>query len=659
MSGLWIGLSGLTVNQRLIDLTGQNITNAGTPGYHRQVADLAALAYGQLVGAGVAIQGVTRYTDSLVDGAVNQNNTELQNLTSQLTTMNQVQSYLASGSGSLDTLLTQFFNQVSQLTAHPDDAAQRAVVLKSASSVTNQINSLAGNFTQVKTGLNSQLQQTVTQINTLSSQVADLNGQIQTATTQGLTVNDLLDRRDQLVNQLAGYINIRTINQGQGQETVLAGGVPVVIGNQATALQFSVDTTDHAVISAAGSSQTPLNVTGGQVGGLLAVRNTTLPDYQNRLNTLAGQLVQGLDETQATGLPLSGPFTQLAGQRAVSDPSVPLAQAQLAFPPQAGTLTVSVTNQATGQRTTSQITIDPTTQSLQGLATAISGIPNLQGVVNAQTNTLTILAKPGYAFDFAGRLSTQPDTSAISGTAAPQISGNYTGTANDNYTFNVVGSGTVGVTPNLTLQVKNGSGSVIGSYNIGQGYSPGSPLPAVNGVVVSLGAGTVNNNDRFGVKVTAKPDTAGVLTSLGLNTLLTGDQAGNLAVRSDVLANPQLLAASRTGQAGDASNLQRFLQFRDTPVLNNGTQTVGQYYAGLVGDAGALTSQLNQNQTAQQALGRQLVSEQQSVEGVDVNEELVRLTQYQQAFQAASQYISVVNNTLSELFGIVSASTTG
>jgi flagellar hook-associated protein FlgK len=653
MMGFSIGLSGLSVNQRLIDLTGQNITNAGTPGYHRQVGNLVPIAYGQQVGGGVILQGINRYTDSLVDTAVTQNTSDLQSITSQLGNMNQLQTYLASGSGSLDTLLEQFFGQLSQLSAHPDDPAQRSVVLKSASSVTNQINSLAGNFAQVQQGLDSQLQQTVTQVNTLTSQIADLNGQIQSATAQGLTVNDLLDQRDQLINQLAGYVDVRTLDQGLGQRTVLAGGVPVVVGNQTIPLQFSHDASNNAVISTTGSIQTPVNVTGGQVAGLLATRNNTLPDYQNRLNNLAQQLAQGLDSIQSTGIPLSGPFTQLVGQRPVTSATVPLAQATPGVPPKGGTLTVSITNQATGQRTTSQITIDPSTQSLQGIAAAFSSIPNLQGVVNTQTNTLTLIAKPGYAFDFAGRLSTQPDTSAITGTASTQISGNYTGSTNDNYTFTVVGSGTVGVTPNLTLQVKNGSGNVIGSYNIGQGYAPGSDLPAINGVVVKLGAGTVNNNDTFGVQVTAQPDTSGILTALGLNTFLTGSQAGNLAVRPDLLANPQLLAASRTGQAGDSSNVQRFVQLRDTPLLNNGTQTLGQAYAGMVGNAGALTQQLSQTQTAKQVLGRQLVAQQQSVEGVDVNEELVRLTQYQQSFQAASQYINVVNSTLNDLFNII------
>lgn len=653
MSALSIGLSGLTANQLLIALAGQNIANAATPGYHRQAADLRPRSYGLPLGDGVQIAGIRRFGDSLLDDAVTQNNFDLQNVTTQLGNMQQLQSLLASGNGSLDQLLGQFFNQLEQLSAKPSDQAQRQVVLNSAVGLTNGINGLRGNIAQVKSGLDSQLQQVVNQINALTPQIADLNGQIQRATSQGLTVNELQDQRDQLISQLSDFADVRTINQDLGQKTVLAGGVPLVIGNQSTALEFTVDAKNQAVIATAGTPQNPLTVTGGQAGGLLTVRNSVLPNYQNRLDTLAQRLVTGLDGVHATGIPLSGPLTQLTGQRAVRNASVPLANAQVAFPPQAGTLTVSITDQATGQRTTHALAIDPATQSLQDVAAAFSSIPHLQGVVNTQTNTLSLIAQPGYGFDFAGRLSTQPDTSAITGTASPQIAGTYTGTTNDAYTFNVVGTGTVGVTPNLSLQVKNSSGQLLGTYNIGEGYSPGSDLPDINGVVAQLGAGTVNNGDQFGVQVTAKPDTSGILTALGINTLFVGDQASNLSVRPDLVANPQLLAGSRTGQAGDASNIQSLVKLRDTPLLANGSQTFVQYYSRLVGDVGTTTKQLGQDQAAKQVLDQQLRSQQQSIEGVDVNEELVRLSQFQQSFQATSKYLNVVDQTMDDLINII------
>ena len=124
---------------------------------------------------------------------------------------------------------------------------------------------------------------------------------------------------------------------------------------------------------------------------------------------------------------------------------------------------MSVTDLATGQRTTNQVTIDPTTQSLQDVASAIGKIPHLQGLVDSQTGTMQIVAQQGYAFSFAPQLATAPTTTAITGTTTAQVGGVYTGTTNSSLTFQVVGSGTVGVTPNLTLQVQDASGNTVSS----------------------------------------------------------------------------------------------------------------------------------------------------------------------------------------------------
>ena len=97
---------------------------------------------------------------------------------------------------------------------------------------------------------------------------------------------------------------------------------------------------------------------------------------------------------------------------------------------------------------------------------------------------------------------------------------------------------------NLTLEVKNSSGSVVASLNVGQGYEPGSALQVVDGVSVRLGAGTANDGDTFTAQVVADADTAGILPVLGLNSFFTGHDAGDIHVRNDLISNPGLLAAS-------------------------------------------------------------------------------------------------------------------
>ncbi|HZU38550.1 MAG TPA: flagellar basal body rod C-terminal domain-containing protein, partial [Gemmataceae bacterium] len=266
---------------------------------------------------------------------------------------------------------------------------------------------------------------------------------------------------------------------------------------------------------------------------------------------------------------------------------------------------------------------------------------------------LRILAQPGYTFDFTGGIPSIPDTSGLTGTTVPQLGGSYTGTTNDNYTFSVSGAGTVGVTPNLTLQVKDQSGTVLASLNIGQGYSPGTTLQAANGITVSLSSGTVNAADTFSTPVVGQPDSAGILSALGLGSFFSGSTASNLTVNLSLLSDPQDFAAGLSGQPGDGSNLQRMINLRDTPLLANNTQSLSQFYSAIIGDVGAQVQGLQQLQTTQQATAQQLSTQQQSVSGVDPNEEMVNLLQYQRAFQSASRYISEVNKALDEVFNIV------
>ena len=405
-------------------------------------------------------------------------------------------------------------------------------------------------------------------------------------------------------------------------------------------------------MTAAGSQQ-PLNITGGQIGGLLQVRNQVLPNYRQRLDTLAQSLMQGLDGIHATGLGLNGPFNNLSSLRSISDVTVPLAKADTKFPIQTGSLFISVTNLSTGQRTLNEVKIDPNTQSLNDVANAISGVGHLQAQTDSQSGTLKILAQSGYAFDFAGQIPTAPQSSTITGTAVPQIGGAYTGTNNDAYTFKVVGSGTVGQASSLSLHVLNSAGNLVTALNIGQGYEPGSTLQVANGVTVQLSDGTVNDGDSFSTQVIAKPDTAGFLTALGLNTFFTGSTASDIQVNPDLLAQPQDLAASRSGQPNDGSNLQAMVALRDKPGLANGTQTFSQFYAAMVGDVGTQVQGLTQRQSADQLLTQNLQAQQQSVSGVDPNEELIQMLQFQRSFQAAARYVSAIDDSLNNLLQIL------
>lgn len=645
------GLSALTVSQRTMDLIGQNMANINTPGYHRQTALLAARSVGSYTGTGVEITQVRRLRNNLIEDAVTRSTFEIGNMNSQLQVARQLESLFAPGEGSLNNLMERFFNQMEQLSSRPDDIAQRRVVLGGAAGLTSRFNTLSGDMDRLRDGIDSQLRQLVDEVNSLAPQIAKLNEEIYRAEVQGIEANVQRDQRDQLINRVAANLNVQLVETAYGQTNVFAAGVPLVVGNTTIAIQSGLDSQNQSYLSAVGSTQ-PLQVTGGRAAGLLQSRNQVLPDYRNRLDTLARTLAQKIDSAHAGGVGMGGPFSFLSGHRTVSLPTVPLSQAGLAMPPSVGSVFITVTDQATGQRTLNEVTIDPNVHSIQDVASRISGVPRLQGVVDP-SGSLKIVAQPGYTFEFTGRLPAAPTTSAITGTTVPRLAGTYNGTNNDTLRYTVVGSGTVGVTPNLRLEVRNGAGNVVKTLDIGQGYSPGSELDLGNGLKLTLAAGTANNNDNFTTRVVGQTDTANLLPALGVNSFFTGTTAADLRVRPDLAANPEQMAASRSGQVSDGSNLRRIVSQRDARVLSSGTQTFRQYADGIVGDIGIQVRDVNDRQTALEILGDRLEAERQSISGVDSNEELVILLQFQRSFQMAARYISVVDETLSDLMRLV------
>jgi flagellar hook-associated protein 1 FlgK len=655
MSALTIGLSGLLVDQRLLDLTGQNITNANTPNYHRQVANLAESVSGtgsSAVGSGVEITGITRTVNQLLEQAVVTNTSASNNASTQLNGLNQLQSFLATGSGSLHDALGNLFTQLEALSPQPDDPTQRQPVLSAANDVTTQLNGTVDNLNQLSSGLYDQGKTQVDTINTLTAQIAQLNQQIHDGTVGGGDTNGLLDQRDQAVANLSQLIDVRTLVQPNGEISVFTSGTPLVLNSQASALNLSVNSQKQLVVNVTGSSE-PITVSGGSLGGILALTNTILPAVGSQLDSFTRALVTQFDHIQSTGLGLNGPMTALTSQRTVTDTNRPLDAANLAFPPSAGDLYITVTNLATGQRTLNKVPIDPKTQSLASIATAISAVPNMQAVVDPQAGTLNLLAKPGYGFDFTGNLSNSPDAQAITGTTVPTISGQYTGTRNDTLKFSFAGSGTIGATPNLTLDVRDGAGTLLGSLNVGQGYSPGTALAAAMGVKVNLAAGTVNAGDSFSVNATSDPDSARLLPALGLNTFFVGDSAAGLQVNPNLVNQPAQLALSTSGQPGDGSNLTKLVALQTQPVLANQTQSLQQYLENVIGGVGTQVNDTQTQSTAYASLGLQLNDQLQSASGVDPNEELIQLVQYQRSYQMSAQFVSTVNQTIDDLLKLV------
>jgi flagellar hook-associated protein 1 FlgK len=155
------------------------------------------------------------------------------------------------------------------------------------------------------------------------------------------------------------------------------------------------------------------------------------------------------------------------------------------------------------------------------------------------------------------------------------------------------------------------------------------------------------------LRVTAHPDETGILSTLGLNSLFTGTTTGNFAVRQDLLTNPALLAAGQSARSGDNTNATAFAALANAQIAERGSLTFLEALAQMTADAGSLVQTVTREIDQLDAINVDLAGQQQALSGVDPNEELVKLLEYQRMFQSASKFISTVNAALDDLFAIL------
>lgn len=554
-----IGTSAILAGQTALNVLGQNIANAANPGYHLQAPNLVNSEAGNATPTGVDVASITRYTNDPVRAAIIVANGDQGQLNARLSVRQQIENTLGSGTGGIGDQLNSFFNQITQLTTQPASIVARQPLVATASNLAQQINSAAGAIDNLRSELGQQITSNVAQVNTYASQIANLNDRIAAAEQQGTQPNDLLDQRDTLINSLSQLVDVKTVNQPYGVVNVLSSDAAIVTGNFANTFKVAPDASGNLAVTENGLPQ-PIAFNSGSLSGQLQEYNTDIPATRAKLDTWTNQLIGSVNEVQATGLGLNGPLSSTTGTVSASSSTVPLNSANLPFPVNAGQLTVSVTD-SSGNRTNTTININPTTQSLQAVATALNGVTGLSASVNA-SNQLQIQAQAGYKFDFAGRDTNPP-----------------------------------------------GGGAV------------------------------------------ANPDTAGILSALGINGFFSGSDASSIAVNPAIVADPSLVAGSKSGQPGDTTNLQKFAAIQNQQLVSG--QTLSDNFANQAASVGSDVQSLADQQTVQTNLVQSLNNQEQSVTGVDTNQELAQLLNYQRMIQGASEFMSTVNTALDSILTII------
>jgi len=335
--GLEVGKTGIYAQQSALYTTGHNIANANTKGYSRQVANMetsVAIPYpgmqmsknpGQL-GTGVVVSDIQRIRDNYLDIQYRNEIKHLGYWEARHETLSTVEMILNEPSNAgLQSVLDKFWTSWQDLAKESEESSARAIVLERAKAVAETLSAVRTGLIDQQRDLNGVVNIKTQEINSIATQIRDINDQIARIEPHGYEANDLKDQRDVLIDELSKLVNVDSVQQvffADGRETgmvrVMVGDVAIVDGRQFTQMEAVENEETKLFDVTLGGAPVILNR--GELRGLLESRGinvidpddpeaTTmvsgiLPDVIRHIDTLAVELANRINEVHSTGLTL-------------------------------------------------------------------------------------------------------------------------------------------------------------------------------------------------------------------------------------------------------------------------------------------------------------------------------------------------------------------
>ncbi len=650
MSLLNVGSGALMANQIALQTIGNNIANVNTAGYSRQTVSMGT-NFGQdmgngYVGNGVSVASIVRNYSALLNRQANTAGAVQAADLARANSLAQMQEYFSGGESGLGASINDMLNAFSDVVNAPTDLTARNVVL-------TRMTELAGRFKSTSTSLDEldytnkqQIQNDITLVNSLASQVAQLNTQISRSVATGVTPNDLLDKRDQLVREMNQYVQTSQVDGADGTLNLFVGGSQaLVLGATASKLAVS-ESTQYP-----GSGQLSLYFTqpgidpveltakmvgGGEVAGLLKFNNEDLTEGRNLLGRLAQVISTALNAQQTQGLTLAGTqgsalfsqVTQMPGYTAI-----PGVSASVSFVDTHSTANprpvldatayvasdyqvvfgeggkVNLVRQSDGYTRTYDDVAALGAQTVDGLQFNISGA----GALNE-----TILFKPfSTAAHSMQALVLSPQDLAVSNAVAATINPGNSGSLQLSG-LKVTGAGipdaaSAGIQISFAVDATTSAITYTASNGATGSYVPGQPIK-IDGWEITL-SGTPQAGDSVTVQNARSPD-------LGDNW------------------------------KRDAGNANAFLALRDAKLFDGGT-TLSDGFSTLIAQVGTRTQSAKLAADLSGTIAKNLDADRTAVSGVNLDEEAAKLLQYQQAYQASAKMLQIAQSIFDSMISTV------
>jgi len=625
-------VSGLLAFQRALDVTSNNISNVATPGYSKENANFTerpGQAYSSgYIGSGTDIQSVTRSYDELLAGQVRSSQSSFSNFDTYATQAAQIDNMLSDPKTGLTVSLQNFINAYQTVANSPSTSAQRQALLAQASGISQQLQNYNTQLQTYAGGIEQGISSAITQVNTLTDGIAKLNQQIAAGlASTGQTPNQLMDQRDQMLDQLSQYVSVSTATQSDGSMNVYVGsGQPLVIGAtsqklQATPNQYDASENQVSLVGGGGlTTDITSTVTGGQLGGLLSVRDQVLRPAENTVGQFAVGLSTLVNQAQGAGVDLTG---------AAGKPMF-----------------------AVGGVITTGSSINTGTGSVTATRTSLSAL----------TTDDYILRQSGGAWTLTDESTGQPVTMTGTGTAADPfkaagLSLVVAGTAANGDSFEI--RPTAGASSGMSVLLTSPSQIAVASSIQTTGAAANTGTGAVTSSVVSDPSVWVPGT----YKISFTSATAYQVTDSANNVVGTGNYTSGTPITFNgasvtITGSPANgdtfnVGAAGASNTGDNSNAFALIDSLNAAKLNGGTTSLSSAANNLVSQVGVQTQQAQANASAQKAVNASATDSRNSLSGVNLDEEAAKMVQYQQAYSACAQLIQASNTMFNTLISAI------
>ncbi|MCK8043359.1 flagellar hook-associated protein FlgK [Shewanella sp. 1CM18E] len=629
-----IARTGVLASQSQLAITSNNIANANTAGYNRQVVSQSTLdsqrVGNDFYGAGTYVSDVKRVYNDYAARELRIGSTAVSESQTTFTKMSELDQLFSQLGKAVPQGLNDFFASMNALADIPDDIGMRDSFLTSAKQLASSVNQMQSHLDGQMTQTNDQISAVTDRINEISTELGNINRELMKSQGQDM---QLLDKQDALILELSEYGSVNVVPLESGAKSVMLGGSVMLVSGEMS-MQLGTSQGDpypnelQITAQSGGQSMTiDASKMGGQLGALVNYRDDTLIPSQMELGQFALGISDAFNQAQAQGIDLNGQvganiFTD------INDPAMQIGRVG-ALSSNTGTAALSVNIDNAGDLTGSSYELKFTAPSTYELKDSASG-----NVTPLTLNGNKLEGADGFSININAGAMASGDTFEIRPTA---------GAASSLSVAMTDPKGIAAAATKITADVSNSGNTEVKLVSIDDRNAANFP--------------TKGAELTFEIDPSATPPTYEVFdvdgTSLGAAAPYTPPSISSHGFTIEVdstATSKERFTFDLSFAEGDNSNMVNMAKLNEAKLMNGGKTTLSDVFEDTTLSVGSKAKSAEISVGSAEAIYNQAYTRIQSVSGVNLDEEAANLMRFQQSYQASARIMTTANEIFNTLF---------